>query len=274
MATIKFRKDDDEELTGRERLMLERERQRNFRQDILNQAHERFRQRRAQFVENNPYAVSVQERRQHFFGNSEDRGGQLANARGIAQIQADAQQGVARENRLGAERQADAAVKQSEIEWAGRRDVAGTQADAALKTEEARQRGALGVEAARQKGALDVAIRQGQDSILTEKERQGGAFDVAVQQGKNAKEVEEERTNQAEAQARAQERIAQAQIQAQTGKRVTMTSAQESQAARDLMKKTADAAGCGGVILVGDCCDPYSVEAVRATIEATRARLE
>ncbi|MFX4891480.1 TrmH family RNA methyltransferase, partial [Acinetobacter baumannii] len=29
---------------------------------------------------------------------------------------------------------------------------------------------------------------------------------------------------------------------------------------------TADAAGCGGVILVGDCCDPYSVEAVRATM--------
>ena len=25
--------------------------------------------------------------------------------------------------------------------------------------------------------------------------------------------------------------------------------------------RTADAAGCGGVILVGDCCDPYSVEA-------------
>jgi TrmH family RNA methyltransferase len=30
--------------------------------------------------------------------------------------------------------------------------------------------------------------------------------------------------------------------------------------------RTADAAGCGGVILVGDCCDPYSVEAVRATM--------
>ncbi|MDB5463455.1 MAG: rRNA methylase protein, partial [Phenylobacterium sp.] len=28
--------------------------------------------------------------------------------------------------------------------------------------------------------------------------------------------------------------------------------------------RTADAAGCGGVILVGECCDPYSVEAVRA----------
>ncbi|HEY2706684.1 MAG TPA: RNA methyltransferase, partial [Caulobacteraceae bacterium] len=26
--------------------------------------------------------------------------------------------------------------------------------------------------------------------------------------------------------------------------------------------RTADAAGCGGVILVGDCCDPFSVEAV------------
>jgi TrmH family RNA methyltransferase len=30
--------------------------------------------------------------------------------------------------------------------------------------------------------------------------------------------------------------------------------------------RTADAAGCGGVMLVGDCCDPYSVEAVRATM--------
>ena len=30
--------------------------------------------------------------------------------------------------------------------------------------------------------------------------------------------------------------------------------------------RTADGAGCGGVILVGDCCDPYSVEAVRATM--------
>jgi TrmH family RNA methyltransferase len=30
--------------------------------------------------------------------------------------------------------------------------------------------------------------------------------------------------------------------------------------------RTADAAGCGGVILVGDCCDPYSVEATRATM--------
>jgi TrmH family RNA methyltransferase len=30
--------------------------------------------------------------------------------------------------------------------------------------------------------------------------------------------------------------------------------------------RTADSAGCGGVILVGDCCDPYSIEAVRATM--------
>ena len=30
--------------------------------------------------------------------------------------------------------------------------------------------------------------------------------------------------------------------------------------------RTADAAGCGGVVLVADCCDPYSVEAVRATM--------
>jgi TrmH family RNA methyltransferase len=30
--------------------------------------------------------------------------------------------------------------------------------------------------------------------------------------------------------------------------------------------RTADAAGCGGVILVGDCVDPWSVEAVRATM--------
>ena len=30
--------------------------------------------------------------------------------------------------------------------------------------------------------------------------------------------------------------------------------------------RTADAAGCGGVILVGDCVDPYSVEGVRATM--------
>jgi TrmH family RNA methyltransferase len=30
--------------------------------------------------------------------------------------------------------------------------------------------------------------------------------------------------------------------------------------------RTADAAGCGGVILLGECCDPYSVEAVRATM--------
>ncbi|WP_333585964.1 TrmH family RNA methyltransferase [Phenylobacterium sp.] len=30
--------------------------------------------------------------------------------------------------------------------------------------------------------------------------------------------------------------------------------------------RTADAAGCGGVLLVGECCDPYSVEAVRATM--------
>jgi TrmH family RNA methyltransferase len=30
--------------------------------------------------------------------------------------------------------------------------------------------------------------------------------------------------------------------------------------------RTADAAGCGGVILVGDCVDPFSVEGVRATM--------
>ena len=30
--------------------------------------------------------------------------------------------------------------------------------------------------------------------------------------------------------------------------------------------RTADAAGCGGVVLVGECCDPHSVEAVRATM--------
>jgi len=30
--------------------------------------------------------------------------------------------------------------------------------------------------------------------------------------------------------------------------------------------RTADAAGCGAVILVGECCDPYAVEAVRATM--------
>jgi TrmH family RNA methyltransferase len=30
--------------------------------------------------------------------------------------------------------------------------------------------------------------------------------------------------------------------------------------------RTADAGGCGAVILVGDCCDPYSVECVRATM--------
>ncbi len=30
--------------------------------------------------------------------------------------------------------------------------------------------------------------------------------------------------------------------------------------------RTADSAGCGGVILIGDCTDPYSVEAVRATM--------
>jgi TrmH family RNA methyltransferase len=30
--------------------------------------------------------------------------------------------------------------------------------------------------------------------------------------------------------------------------------------------RTADAAGCGAVILVGDCCDPFSVEGVRATM--------
>ncbi|MFO1015677.1 MAG: RNA methyltransferase [Caulobacteraceae bacterium] len=30
--------------------------------------------------------------------------------------------------------------------------------------------------------------------------------------------------------------------------------------------RTADAAGCGGVILVGDCVDPFSVETVRATM--------
>ena len=30
--------------------------------------------------------------------------------------------------------------------------------------------------------------------------------------------------------------------------------------------RTADAAGCGGVILIGDCVDPYLVEAVRATM--------
>ena len=30
--------------------------------------------------------------------------------------------------------------------------------------------------------------------------------------------------------------------------------------------RTADAAGCGGVILIDDCVDPFSVEAVRATM--------
>jgi TrmH family RNA methyltransferase len=30
--------------------------------------------------------------------------------------------------------------------------------------------------------------------------------------------------------------------------------------------RTADAAGCGAVILIGECCDPFSVEAVRATM--------
>ena len=35
--------------------------------------------------------------------------------------------------------------------------------------------------------------------------------------------------------------------------------------------RTADAAGCGGLILVGESCDPYSVEAVRATMGSTFA---
>lgn len=30
--------------------------------------------------------------------------------------------------------------------------------------------------------------------------------------------------------------------------------------------RTADAAGCAGVILVGQCCDPYSMEAIRASM--------
>ena len=30
--------------------------------------------------------------------------------------------------------------------------------------------------------------------------------------------------------------------------------------------RTADSAGCGAIVLVGECCDPYSVEAVRATM--------
>jgi TrmH family RNA methyltransferase len=30
--------------------------------------------------------------------------------------------------------------------------------------------------------------------------------------------------------------------------------------------RTADSAGCGAVILVGECCDPHAVEAVRATM--------
>ena len=30
--------------------------------------------------------------------------------------------------------------------------------------------------------------------------------------------------------------------------------------------RTADSAGCGAVVLVGECCDPYSVEGVRATM--------
>ncbi len=30
--------------------------------------------------------------------------------------------------------------------------------------------------------------------------------------------------------------------------------------------RTVDAAGCGGLILIGECCDPYSVECVRATM--------
>ena len=30
--------------------------------------------------------------------------------------------------------------------------------------------------------------------------------------------------------------------------------------------RTADSAGCGAVVLVGECCDPHSVEAVRATM--------
>ena len=30
--------------------------------------------------------------------------------------------------------------------------------------------------------------------------------------------------------------------------------------------RTTDSAGCGGVILIDDCCDPFSVEAVRATM--------
>lgn len=44
--------------------------------------------------------------------------------------------------------------------------------------------------------------------------------------------------------------------------------------------RTADAAGCGGVILVGESCDPFSVEAVRATmgsifaVDLARASLE
>jgi TrmH family RNA methyltransferase len=44
--------------------------------------------------------------------------------------------------------------------------------------------------------------------------------------------------------------------------------------------RTADSAGCGGVILVGECCDPFSVEAVRATmgsifaVKVARANVE
>ncbi len=44
--------------------------------------------------------------------------------------------------------------------------------------------------------------------------------------------------------------------------------------------RTVDAAGAGGVILIGDCCDPFSTEAVRATmgsvfaVQIARASLE
>ena len=42
---------------------------------------------------------------------------------------------------------------------------------------------------------------------------------------------------------------------------------QEMSASMDrVAERTADAAGCGGVILVGDCVDPFSVETVRATM--------
>ena len=230
MARFAF---DEDNLTSRERGMINQARQNDLRHQIARDAHERRMERRSWFLGAGRGTVSPQERAEieAFRFNQGLTGRERAlqeHERGMLGDKIKGEVDVAHEKRLGMENQgvgaakinAEASITNTEREWAGRENIAGKQAENALELEKERQR-----------GGLAIAKQQGKDSLLTEKERQGGALALETKRGENAAEINN-------ATLESQERINKATLDAQQGRKGAMTPEQESAAARDLIKQT------------------------------------